>query len=69
MLKTLHNKKRYSEIACKGSHFFCNRKENDYLFYTVLSFYFFRGTRTLNVEPSPSTDSTVQLPPFLVAKS
>lgn len=31
-VKTLHDKKRYSEIECKGSHFFYNCKENDYLF-------------------------------------
>ena len=30
---------------------------------------FFSGTSTLNVLPSPSTDSTVQSPPFFRAKS
>ena len=37
-VKTLHDKKRYSEIECKGSHFFYNCKKMTTFFYSVFTY-------------------------------
>lgn len=67
--ETLHGWKRCVQKSfAKVIIFFVTTKKMT-TFLIFLPFYFFRGTSTLNVEPSPTTDSTIQLPPILRAKS